>query len=114
MQYIIGKQIELSGASSAQDIGILFKTGDVQVVNERDQKIAAVESAIGDMVANNDVELETQTAAISQLQQQMSLMAENQALLLEKLGVTSQPSDSSSPTATPEPMQQGDAGAPAP
>lgn len=114
MQYIIGKQIELSGASSAADIGILFKTGDVQQVNERDQKIANVEAAIGDMVANNDAELGTQTAAITQLQEQMSLMAENQALLLQKLGVTEQPSDTSSPTATPEAQQQSDAGAPAP
>ena len=39
MQYIIGKQIELSGSTSAQDIGLAFK-GDVEEVDERDRRIA--------------------------------------------------------------------------
>ena len=102
MQYIIGKQIELSGASSAQDIGILFKTGDVQQVNERDQKIASVQEAIEEVVAANDQEMAVQTQAITQLQEQMRLMAENQQLLLEKLGVPNEQPAPSSPSATPD------------
>jgi len=112
MQYIIGKQIELSGASSAAEIGIIWKTGDVQVVAERDRKIAAVEEAVSGVVAMNDAELGLQVQAITQLQEQMSMLAQNQQLLLEKLGVTEQASAPSSPTAPPEPMQQGDTAVP--
>ena len=38
MAYIVGKQIELSGSSSAKDIGLLWE-GDVEAVDDRDQKI---------------------------------------------------------------------------
>ena len=47
MQYIIGKQIELSGSTSAKDIGLIWKDGDVQAVDERDQRIAGIEESIG-------------------------------------------------------------------
>jgi hypothetical protein len=114
MQYIIGKQIELSGASSAQDIGILWKTGDVAQVNERDQKIKAVQDAIEEVVAANDAEMAVQTQAITQLQEQMRMMAENQGLMLEKLGVSIEPSEPSSPTAAPVEPQQGDETRPMP
>lgn len=112
MQYIIGKQIELSGASSAQDIGILWKTGDVAQVNERDQKIKAVQDAIEEVVAANDAEMAVQTQAITQLQDQIRLMAENQQLLLEKLGVPNEQPAPSSPTAAPEEVVARDEVAP--
>jgi hypothetical protein len=114
MQYIIGKQIELSGASSAQDIGILWKTGDVKQVAERDQKIAAVEDAIHEISVMTDAESTAQTQAITSLQEQVSLMAQNQQLLLEKLGVTNEQSAPSSPTAAPVEPQQGDEARPLP
>ena len=112
MQYIISKQIELSGASSAEDIGIIFKTGDVEVVAERDRKIQAVEDAINEMVSTTSTESEQQTLAITQLQEQMKLMAENQGLMLEKLGVPNEQSAPSSPSATPETVAEGDGVAP--
>jgi hypothetical protein len=108
MQYIIGKQIELSGASSAEDIGIIFKTGDVEVVAERDRKINAVEDAINEMVASTAAESEVQTQAISQLQEQMKLMAENQGLMLEKLGVPNEQPAPSSPSEPPVEVAEGD------
>lgn len=112
MQYIIGKQIELSGASSASDIGILWKTGDVDEVNERDAKIAAVEEAINGVAVENDAQSAIQSQAISQLQEQMSMMTENQQLLLEKLGVSMPPSEGSSPTNGSSPAPQRDVVAP--
>jgi hypothetical protein len=98
MVYIIAKQIELSGASAAGDIGLLWKTGDVNTVNARDEKIQAVESGLNNMVAEASVQNDLQTQAILQLNERMSLMMENQQLLAEKLGVPNQQSESSSPT----------------
>jgi hypothetical protein len=98
MSYIIGKQIELSGSASAKDIGVLWKTGDVEEVNERDARIQQVEDAINGVSALHEATAETNTAAIAQLQEQMSLITENMGLLLQKLGVQNQPSTDSSPT----------------
>lgn len=110
MSYIIGKQIELSGSSSAKDIGILWKTGDVEQVNARDQKIAELEEQIGATGMAHELELDLNAEAIRTLQQQMSLMTDNMGLLMNKLGVTegtpTTTSDSSAGTV-------GEGGAPA-
>jgi uncharacterized coiled-coil protein SlyX len=99
MQYIIGKQIELSGATSAKEIGLIWKTGDVEEVASRDQRIAALEESIGNYDMLADLELDEHNAAIVQLQQQMHMMAENQQILLEKLGVMGNGSAPGSATA---------------
>ena len=110
MQYIIGKQIELSGSASAKDIGLLWKTGDVQQVSERDQKIAAIEESINGISLERELEMDMTSQAVTQLQEQMSLMAQNQQLLLEKLGVATQPSTEDSgtpaPTVAPAPTSE--------
>jgi hypothetical protein len=96
MQYIIGKQIELSGSTSAKEIGLIWKTGDMEEVNSRDARIAAVEESINnyDMLAN--LELDQNSAAITQLQAQMAMMTKNQQILLEQLGVMGQGSGTGS------------------
>jgi uncharacterized coiled-coil protein SlyX len=109
MQYIIGKQIELSGATSAKEIGLIWKTGDTELVNSRDARIAALEESIGNYDMLADLELDEHNAAIAQLQQQMHQMAENQQLLLEKLGVMGNGSAGGSPSGPEVP-----AGTPAP
>lgn len=100
MSYIIAKQIELSGSASAKDIGVLWKTGDVEEVNERDARIAAIEEQINGVATGQDEQLEMQTQALVQLQEQISLLTENNQLLMNKLGVMNEQSTDSS--ATPE------------
>ena len=99
MSYIIAKQIELSGSASAKDIGVLWKTGDVDTVNERDRRIQEIEDQVNGTGALLEAASEMNTAAISQLQEQMSLVTQNLGTLLEKLGVMNQPSTDSSATA---------------
>jgi hypothetical protein len=86
MQYIVRKQIELSGASSAYDIGLAF-TGDVEELDERDRKIAALEEQVnssgigmGELMAMNE-------NALAQLQSQVSMLREAQELMMDRLGV---------------------------
>jgi hypothetical protein len=111
MQYIIGKQIELSGASSAKEIGLIWKTGDVEQVNSRDARIAALEEGLGNYDMLADLELDEHNAAIQQLQQQMAMMAQNQQMLLEKLGVMANGSAGGS---APAPEVPAGTAAPAP
>lgn len=87
MHYIIKKQIELSGASSARDIGLMWEGKDDEV-QQRDQKIAALEEQVNGLTALADADLELQASAIVQMQEQMAQMREMQQLLLEKLGIT--------------------------
>jgi hypothetical protein len=85
MQYIISKQIELSGSASAKDIGLVFN-GDVEEVDERDRKIAALEEGMHVVEAGVDGLVSLNTAAIQQMQEQIELLAQNQGLILQKLG----------------------------
>jgi hypothetical protein len=108
MSYIVGKQIELSGASSAQEVGILWKGGDVDQVNERDRRIAEVEQRIDGFGMESNVHMQMQGEAIAQLQEQMRMMTENQGLLLEKLGVTNEASAPELPTGSGDTPPQRD------
>lgn len=108
MAYIIGKQIELSGSTSAKEIGLLWKTGDVDQVNTRDARIASIEESISNFSSANELELDLNTAAIQQLQEQMSMMANNQQLLLQKLGVVEPGTTSSSPTPATTPPAEAE------
>lgn len=98
MSYIIAKQIELSGASSAQEIGKLWNGGDAAEVNERDQRIANVENTLNGYTAEQELQLSMQTDVIKQLQENQRQMGENMQLLLDKLGVTSQGSAGALPS----------------
>lgn len=101
MQYIIGKQIELSGATSAKEIGIIWSGGDVEQVNARDARIAQLEDLVNGTSAQSELEVEQQTATLVQMQEQISMLVQNQQVLLEQLGVMQQGSNSGSPTSTP-------------
>lgn len=103
MQYIIAKQIELSGSSSAQDIGLIFKTGDVEQVNSRDQRIAELEERIEGEGITVDEQLELLVQLTAQQQEQMQMMMDNNRLLMQKLGIGEQQQE---PQPEPQPALQ--------
>jgi hypothetical protein len=86
MQYIIGKQIELSGSASAKDIGLQWE-GDVEAVDERDQRIAVVEENMLAATTGNDELMAMTEAALTMLQEQMTMMRESQQLIMQRLGM---------------------------
>jgi hypothetical protein len=98
MQYIIAKQIELSGSSSASDIGLIFKTGDVEAVSSRDQRIAEIEAKLEGNAGEVDEQLEMLVRLTTQQQEQMQLMMDNNRMLMEKLGVGSEQPAPETPT----------------
>jgi hypothetical protein len=87
MQYIVRKQIELSGASSAYDIGLAF-SGDVEELDERDRRLGEVESGIHDVATGVLESLEMNDTALRLLQEQVAILGETQKVILEKLGAT--------------------------
>ncbi len=101
MAYIVEKQIELSGSASATNIKNIWN-GEDDAVSERDKKIALLEGHINEMVSLKEHELEVQTTAMQQLQEQMSLISQTQAALLEKLGVQNESSVSTGNSSAPD------------
>jgi hypothetical protein len=104
MQYIIGKQIELSGSASAQAIGLLWD-GKGDEVDARDARILELEGTLNTLTLQQEAEYEQQAQHLVQLQSQVSQLTEMQMLLLEKLGVTTEPSEevtASSASSAPE------------
>ena len=93
MAFIVGRQIELSGTSSAHDLKKLWQDGDENAVRSRQEEIAALDGRILETRQQYEEDMQVQTTAITQLQQMMQQMAENQSTLMEKLGVGAQASE---------------------
>ena len=102
MQYIISKEIELSGASNALDIKTIWDTGNLEAVDDKDQRINAIESTQSDMGLVVNEELETMSSAVLQLQGQVEMLMEANKILLEKIGVP-KPQLESVPTSSEQP-----------
>lgn len=96
MQYIIGKQIELSGSASAKDIGLTFK-GDVEEVDERDRRIAAMEENVHTVEGGMAAIQEMNDNALRLMQEQIAMLRESQELILERLGGNTQMNSGVSP-----------------
>lgn len=104
MQYIVKKQIELSGSSSSDALGQIFE-GNGDEATARDEKIRQMEETVSGMVLRNEADITHLTEALVQMQGQMSQMTQLNQLLLEKLGVTSptpEQQSNSSEGASPE------------
>jgi hypothetical protein len=86
MQYIITKQIELSGATHAGAIkGLWSGTQQKQEVDERDAKIEELAAIVDGM--SRDEEMDLMAQGMLQISEQLKMMTEAQSLILSKLGV---------------------------
>ena len=85
MQYIIKKQIELSGATSAKELGLIW-TGQNEEAEDIYMRMSAMEEQLGQMVAIADDDLSNTTDAVKQLQNQISLLRESVEIISSKLG----------------------------
>jgi hypothetical protein len=98
MQYIIQKQIELSGSSHAMDLKNLLQGGDPEELKAKDERIAQLERMLAGHADATEGELDLTQQAIVQLQQNQSQITETLGLLLQKLGVQEEPSASATST----------------
>jgi hypothetical protein len=101
MSFIVQKQIELSGASSAVDIGKIWANGKTGAMDEREERVSDVELVVGGLANQHETEMALTAAAIQQLQEQMSMMIHSQGVLLEKLGAQSPQPVTGSPVQQP-------------
>jgi hypothetical protein len=101
IQYIVNKQIELSGSSSTEQLKALMAGTDQP---GQLKQIAALESSLSGSTSEFAQKAEMQDQVIAQQQQQLSEMTNMVALLAEKLGVqipSSAPQGGDSPVNSP-------------
>ena len=97
MQYIVTKQIELSGSALAKDLGLVMK-GDLDAVDERDKRIAMLEEKYSATDTGMGQLQDMNQALMAQLQEQMALMRESQQMIMEKMGMVPASSGNAEPT----------------
>lgn len=103
MQYIVAKQVELSGSTSAKDLGLLL-TGKDDEFTSREQRINELEAGVQSSEAGFGQMQQMNEAAMAQMQEQLSMLRESTELILQQLGgsiQTSAPAAPISPPASP-------------
>ena len=108
MQFIVRKQIELSGSMHANELDDLLNKGVQPHLTQYQERADAVEGRVNefDEIVNN--ELEQSTSLVAQLQEQVGLIAQTQQAILQALGAQTEPPAVEGNTSrgdTPEPMQ---------
>ena len=92
MQYIIEKQIELSGSNRSGDLKSIMQSGRTEQFNEYEQRASAFEQNIGGTLVETSAFQEQAVEAIVSLQEQMKLQAEAMAAMMKHLGMSTEPS----------------------
>jgi hypothetical protein len=111
MAFIVGKQIELSGASSAQELKKLWMGGDQETLARRQREMDEVRAAVVGVQQRYDEETGQQLEVLKSLQDQIKLLADNQEQLMKKIGGDSESSGSPLPNED-EPQGQSFVNAP--
>lgn len=91
IQFIITKEIELSGSSHANELAKKMQGLDPSGQQMHSERVDTLETSINELVGQLSSNTEQQSSAMAQMQEQMRLLTESQTVLLEKLGVTSAP-----------------------
>jgi hypothetical protein len=97
MQYIISRQIELSGSASAKEIGLAFG-GKHDIAESITQRVAGVEEQITGAATSMGELMDLQHQGMAQMQEQIALLAQTQAEILKALGASGVSSGTTSPT----------------
>ena len=94
MQFIVEKEIELSGSNSSSQLKTVVNTG--QTDQDLGTKLSGLEEQIGGL-ALLDETLATAATTMLQMQEQIRMLSETQGLILQKLGAPIEQSPSQEP-----------------
>ena len=88
MQYIIERQIELSGSNRSHDLKTLLTSGRTPELNEFQAKAHELEQGLGEVVEASLEGQEQLALTVAELREQISLLTQSQAELFNKLGMS--------------------------
>lgn len=104
LQFIMAKEIELSGSSHAHELANLFTTGQRQPDTEDPEAVTndRTEDGIGELVSTVAQNSAAQAGLVEQLASQVAMLTEAQGLLMERVGMNpGQPASTTPATAAP-------------
>ena len=104
MQFIVQKEIELSGSSHSTQLKELLQHGSSDRFKSYEDKTTVLEQSIGTVAEGVSAELDGNIALIKQLQEQISMLAQTQDSILQALGATKQTSSSEEQGNVPAPQ----------
>jgi hypothetical protein len=98
MQFIIEKQLELSGSTHSKSIQEIFSGGVTPELSAREEMQSVFDSKIEEVTVARSAESDQLAAAVLQIQQQIALLAESQGAMMQQIGI---------PTEQSAPVDQG-------
>lgn len=87
MQFIIQKQLELSGSAHSTDLKALMETGMTSAMQQRQNEIEELEERIGTVTAEHDQKIEEMEARAKSIETALKLLVEGQGHMMSSLGV---------------------------
>lgn len=97
VRYIMGQLIKLSGSSDSKAISEIWSGADVAKVNERDQKIAELESGATETAEVLGESQELTMAAVKTIQEQVAALADAMEAMMQHLTPQNPPSGPEQP-----------------
>lgn len=98
MQFIIEKQLELSGSTHSRSVKEIFSGGVTPESTARDEMQSVFDSKIEEISVARSAESEQLASAVLQIQEQIALLAEGQGAMMQQIGI---------PTEQSAPVEQG-------
>ena len=86
MQYIIRKEIELSGSMHSNAIQEIMATGITPNLQQYDERAAALEENVSGYTTSVEEQLDATTEVVSEMREQIKLLSEGQASIIKILG----------------------------
>jgi hypothetical protein len=96
MQFIIEKQLELSGSTHSKSIQEIFSGNVTPESTARDELQSVFDAKIEEISVSHTAESDQLAAAVSRIQEQIALLAEGQGAMMQQIGI---PSEQSAPVA---------------
>jgi len=98
MQFIIEKQLELSGSTHSKSIQEIFSGGVTPELSAREELPSVYDSKIEEITVARTAESDQLAAAVAQIQEQIALLAQSQGAMMQQIGI---------PTEQSAPVDQG-------
>ena len=101
MQYIIRKEIELSGSMHSNAIQEIMTTGVTPNLQQYDERAATLEENVSGYTSSVEEQLDATTEVVSEMREQIKLLSEGQASIIKILGGDNQTSEEETNTYSP-------------
>jgi hypothetical protein len=98
MQFIIEKQLELSGSTHSKSIQEIFSGGVTPEITAREEMQSVFDAKIEEVSTSRTAESDQLAAAVLQIQEQIALLAQSQGAMMQQIGI---------PTEQSAPVDQG-------